>query len=345
MGVSASAKAHMGKILVDEDFVIFRPRVAYRMNANVVVIRTEVPVIVDTGTKGNPPIHTIMHTLAAHDISPRSVRYIVLTHGHQDHIQNLIQFQSKFMNAATICHHADFENIQFPFLLSREWEDAFFYYGIPHHVYYRYRLYYAVLSNFFYRTLQRPNRITATVFQEIRLKLGNDYIDLIPFPGHSRGHLVVRDCRKNLYVGDMVPFVPWIEPTSTALDAMIESVQRVLRFSDTEIKRIIRGHGDIRLPPSQWEVRRWVDEKVRYQLFLDTIYETLDRIPQILQTHPLTMQQLTSKIIPHYVRYSKIMARLFIPPAISWGIAYCLKLSNEGKINRQIKGNRVYWMT
>lgn len=344
MGISASAKIHMGKIVVDEDFLIFRPQYGYRMNANVILVRTAIPLIIDTGTKLNPPINTIIRILEAHEINPQAIKFILLTHGHQDHFQNLVQFQHQFKNAATICHHADYENIRLPFILSRDWEDAFFYYGIPHNVYQRYRIYYAILNHFFYRTIQRPNRITATISQQTRLRLGKEYVDLIPFPGHSQGHLVIRDCRKNLFVGDMVPFVPWIEPTSTALNMMIESVNRVLKFSDSEIKRIIRGHGDIRLPTAQWEVRRWVDEKARYQFFLDTIFDTLDRIPRILHAQPLTMQQLTSKIIPHYVRYSKIMARLFIPPAISWGIAYCLKLLGEGKIQREIRGNQIYWM-
>ena len=55
----------------------------------------------------------------------------------------------------------------------------------------------------------------------------------------------------------------------------------------------------------------------------------------------MSIQQITLKIIPNYRSYSKWMARVFIPPTITWGIAYCLHLERNGKIHSFVKNKRM----
>ena len=162
--------------------------------------------------------------------------------------------------------------------------------------------------------------------------------------GHSDGQIIALDNRKNLYVSDLVAFTPWIEPTHESLDAMIQSLQLLQTFDESKVKRVVRAHGDIRRPnPRYWEIDSWSQEKERFQFFLDTINSTLDSIPSFLQNHPMSIQQITLKIIPNYRSYSKWMARVFIPPAITWGIAYCLHLERNGKIHSFVKNKRMFW--
>ncbi|TFH27640.1 MAG: hypothetical protein E4G98_05985, partial [Promethearchaeota archaeon] len=40
---------HMGKVVVDDDFLIFRPLNQYRVNASVILIRTDHPVVLESG--------------------------------------------------------------------------------------------------------------------------------------------------------------------------------------------------------------------------------------------------------------------------------------------------------
>ncbi len=82
---------------------------------------------------------------------------------------------------------------------------------------------------------------------------------------------------------------------------MIQSLQLLQTFDESKVKRVVRAHGDIRRPnPRYWEIDSWSQEKEQFQFFLDTINSTLDSIPSFLQNHPISIQQITLKIIPNY---------------------------------------------
>jgi glyoxylase-like metal-dependent hydrolase (beta-lactamase superfamily II) len=341
MPVSASAKAQLGKILIDDDFFLFRPLREYRTNANMAFIRTEIPVILDTATYNNPPMHRVLAVLAQHTIDPASVGYIIITHAHQDHMQNLPQCQRVFSRAKTICHEADAKNIQNPYQLPP---------GLTEYTEYRksslassgllVRLY----GIFAFRNLGGQFHVDCTISKDTRLKLGQDSIRLIHAPYHSPGHLIVLDDRKNLFLGDMVPFTPYIEISDVAVDHFMKSVEAILKFDDSQVRRSIRAHGDIRRPnPLEWEVTPWVEERARFREFLDTIHETLDRIPEMLKNRQLTTEELTQFIIPHYRNYSKMMNLLVTPPAVTWTLSYALKLQHENRIQVIRKDHQFYW--
>jgi glyoxylase-like metal-dependent hydrolase (beta-lactamase superfamily II) len=301
-------------------------------------------VFIDTGTKSNPPIAHIEQVLKNHNVDHEKIAYIVLTHAHQDHFQNLPDLQKIAPNAKSVCHKNDLRTIRYPFLMDPTWFEGLYYNGLTKWGVYSYSAFYAVFSNFYFKTIQKVNKIEAYVKNEAVIKVGQEKIHIIPVQGHSQGHLCVLDGRKNLFLGDFVPFTPWVDPTEQGIDLIVASIKRILEFSTAQVKRGVRAHGDIRREdPQTWEIDTWENERRRFQFFLETIYETLDRIPKVIHGKECTIQELTSIFAPHYLRYSKLMRTIFIPPAITWGIAYALKLKKEGLISTIRKKGQYFW--
>lgn len=335
---------NMSKVLVDKDFFLFRPCKLYRTNANIILLRTNPMVFIDAGTKNNPPVRHFKEILQRFKIEPHQVKYIIITHDHQDHCQNLAQLQNLVPNAYTLCSLGDLLSLRYPFLMPPTWFPGLYYFGMKRWGIYIYALIYAVLGNIFWRTIQRVNQINAYVTDEATISLGNEWIKIIPLRGHSRGHICVLDSRKNLFVGDFVPFTPWIEPTENGVDLILEALQRIMKFTENDVQRVIRAHGDVRRPnPKNWEIDSWFEEKKRFQFFYETILQTLEIIPKKIHGKFVTIHQLTAIFAPHYLKYSRLMRTVFIPPAISWGIAYALKLKKEGKITSVKRNGRFYW--
>jgi glyoxylase-like metal-dependent hydrolase (beta-lactamase superfamily II) len=337
-------KTHMGKILVDKDFFLVRPLSHYRTNANVVILRTNPMVVIDTGTKNNPPIRNLVHLFQHYQIESSQIKYIIITHDHQDHFQNLQALQRFVSNASTICSKGDLRSIRYPFLMSPTWFEGLHYYGFKKWGLLTYGTIYAILGNFYWKTIQKVNKIDFIVEKEKTIPLGKDWIKIIPLRGHSRGHICVLDSRKNLFLGDFVPFTPWIEPSSQGVDLILESLNRLLQFSSNDVKQVIRAHGDIRRTPHQhWEIDTWDEEKKRFKFFQQTILNTLEMIPKRIKGKEASIHELTALFAPHYQKYSRLMKIIFIPPAITWGIAYALKLKSERKIFTIKKKGRFYW--
>lgn len=138
-----------------------------------------------------------------------------------------------------------------------------------------------------------------------------------------------------------MPSTPWIEPSAEALNDMILSIKNILTLDDKFVKLTVRAHGDFR--KKKWEVSDWKDEKAKFKVFLDKILSTLEKIPLILK-NPITIQEITKIIFPRSIKYSSSMSLFTFSPSISWSIAYCLKLEKDGKIQRKIIKNKIYWL-
>ncbi len=343
--VKKSRALHLGKVLRDDDFIIFRPKQQYRINSNVILIKSDSEVaFFESGKRGNPSIYNILHTLKKEKIPLDSVKYLLISHAHQDHFANIRQMQQKFANVQTYCHINDANGIRFPFILPKTWKEGLYNSNFRKSSVNLYSFYYTLFSNLYFQSFQLPNRIDGTFNQDTKLKLGTEYLTILQTPGHTEGHISMLDGRKNLYLADFVPNTPWIDPNAHSLDAMIASIKKILALDSNQVHRVIRGHGDIRREPhSSWEIANWSEEKARFQKFLNTIHSTLDLIPEKLKGKEMDIMQITSLFSPKYKRYSAIMTRFFIPPAVTWGIAYVLKLQREQKVHLKKNSRKLIW--
>ncbi|TFG18248.1 MAG: MBL fold metallo-hydrolase [Promethearchaeota archaeon] len=343
----------MGVTVDCGDFLIIRPAKSYRMHSSVVILKGNEPVIIDTGTTIEPGMKRIKKALAVNNISPTSVKYIILTHAHQDHFLQLQKLQKFCSNAKVICHERDVFNIQHPTRVQNAWHVALKLLGKSQFN----RFFYAMLSvpgyMLFYRTLNfypridyvvnsGPNHGKFDLEKFPKINVGKKELYLVPTPGHSAGHMCVwNKTDKFMFLGDFVPFTPWINPLSEALDDMIESIQNFLKIPNNQVEYAISAHGDIRR--ENWEIMEWSCAKEKFQIFLDTIIESLDRIPKYILKKPLTAENIAQLLIPNYKRYLWVMRVFFIPPALTWVLAYCQKLEQQGKIKRIKIGNTVFW--
>jgi len=336
---------HLGEVFRDNDFLLFRPNRQYRINSNIILIKSDSEVaFFESGKRGNPPMQKIKHFLEKEEISVNKVKYLLISHAHQDHFANIQQIQRNFPRITTYCHQNDASIIRFPFLLPKAWKEGLINSNFSRTSVNLYSFYYIFLSGLYFQSIQLPNRIDGTFTKDSKLKLGNEYLSILHTPGHTEGHISILDGRKNLYLADFVPNTPWIDPNAYSLDAMLSSITKILSYDSNKIQRVIRGHGDIRREPhTRWEIASWSEEKVRFQKFLDKIHSTLDLIPEKLKGKELDIMQITSLFSPNYQRYSAIMTRFFIPPAVTWSIAYILKLQREQKVQLKTNSRKLIW--
>lgn len=345
----------MGTTIDCGDFLIIRPSTSYRMHSSVIVIKGKEPVIIDTGTTIEPGIKRIKNALSTYHIDPLSVKYIILTHSHSDHVLQLYGLTRLCQNAKVICHERDAFYIQHPTRMEKSWQRALKLLGKSQMS----RLMYRILSTpgyvLFYRSINLYPRIDYVVNSYInqngfnlmeypKIQAGNKIFRFIPTPGHSAGHMCVYDqTDKILFLGDFVPFTPWINPLSEALDDMISALKNFLKISDDQVEYTVSAHGDIRR--ENWEIMSWKEAKQRYQFFLNTIYESLERIPKLIGKKALSTENIAQLLIPQYKRYLWVMRVFFIPPAITWILAYCQKLEKQGQIKCIKENGRILWIS
>jgi len=334
------------------DFIIVRPNQNYRMNSNITIIKGKNPIVIDSGTPRNPGIRLFKKTLSDYHIDPCSIKFIIITHEHQDHALNLFKMQRVCRNAKVICNLNVVHKVQHQFSQYKGDDEIYKLMGISKMKSFVINIIFPLFFMVFYQTIPLfpridyyfSNKTKLSVLQLDKLttiKSGDVKIWIIPTPGHSIGHLCILDSNGNLYLGDIVPSTPWIEPSEDALNDMILSIKNILTLDDKLVKLTVRAHGDFR--KKKWEVSDWKDEKAKFEVFLDKILSSLEKIPLILKI-PLTIQQITRIIFPRSLKYSSLMSLFTFSPSISWSIAYCLKLEKDGKIQRKTIKNQLYWV-
>jgi len=352
------------------DFILIRPKYNYRMNASVIIIKNNPPVVIDAGTPADPGITAIKNAFKKHQINPKSVKYIIITHSHQDHCFNLWNLQRLCSNAKTICHRNSSYQIKNLAGVPSSWIKAIDSLGKSKMLKYLYKTLSTPTMILFYQSIHIYTKVDYTlnftcsakdfhVENMPKIKVGNLTLRFIHTPGHEPGHLTILDSNKNLFLGDFVPFTPWITPVEGALDKMINSIKLILRLQEKDVERAVRSHGDFRRDPNYkgkrndngpwfsekatWEVAPWNEEKARFKYWLDKIYESLDIIPHLLRKRVMNTYEITQKIIPHYENYSFYMRQFFIPPTVTWILSYCMKLEKQGVIKRIYKNKHLYW--
>ncbi len=321
-------KQKMGVPIETEDFIIFRPKLSYRTNANIAFLKGEEPIIYDLGTPFNPGAAVIVDYIQKKQINVNHIQYLIISHCHQDHYQDLPAFRRLIPNASVLCHKSDLSSIMHPFRVQSSWKDALKMKGWKSPIIIGYELFFEAFSPFYFRNISGVNRVDNTVSDGQWIGK-NPQVQIIHTPGHSDGHISLIDSNRNLFLGDFVPFTPWINPNERSVDEMLKSIDKIIKLLKFKAKRVIRAHGDYRF--KNWEINAPDFELEKFEFFKDSIHHILETIPRFLKT-PRRIEQIAQFINPNYDKYSKMMKLFFIPPALTWAMAYCAKLKLMGKI-------------
>jgi glyoxylase-like metal-dependent hydrolase (beta-lactamase superfamily II) len=352
------------------DFILIRPTTNYRMNASVIVVKGKEPVVIGAGVPGNPGVFQIKDAMKSHEINPNNVKYIIISHSHQDHCFNLKNVETLCRNAKVICHAKSASGVGHLTQMPPSWLESLQVLGKSTMIKTMYRFFSPSVMMLFYKSPNIFPRIDYTTNINVKaedfevqkcpkLIAGEKSFRLIPTHGHDIGHLCILDSNKNLFLEDFVPFTPWIEPQLSALDEIINSINIILKLKDRDVTRAVRAHGDFRRDlhyhgklsdvgpwysgKATWEVCPWNEERDRFGYWLKKINETLENIPDLLKRRPLNTYEITKIIIPRYKSYNFIMTNVFLPPALTWILAYCYKLEQLGQIKRSFSGRYLYW--
>ncbi|TFF89392.1 MAG: MBL fold metallo-hydrolase [Promethearchaeota archaeon] len=307
--------------VVDHDsFFLCRPGRNYKVNAAVSLIKARTPVLYDVGI-GRDMISMINMALNRMEKRPPDVGYAIISHVHFDHCLNLIHFNRAFPNCKVILHENAFKSLmckinQFPTEFDKNTS--------------------RIATKFWKRIIQAAylKKRKVYVYKEDSIfELPDLKLKLIYTPGHSLGHTCLLDCtNKVLFLGDHLPFTPWLDISENSIDNMIYSLKKLLALSTNQVQYSVRNHGNLK---DGWkEVYPWEEERNRFKSFLMLIQESLNKIPEILKNKPLNVHQIANLILKNkdYRNYNPIMNLFFMPPNLSWIYCYLLKLTKEKKI-------------
>ncbi|MDD3481020.1 MAG: MBL fold metallo-hydrolase [Patescibacteria group bacterium] len=143
-----------------------------------------------------------------------NLRYVLLTHGHYDHVLAVDDLAIKYPQASVVIHEEDIKLFQ---ELSAQ--------GI-----------------FVKKILHNPKAEVVAVSEGSTLKFGDEIIKIIHTPGHTKGS-VCYYLGDTLFSGDTLFYhtygridLPWSDPGS-----MKESIDKLLHLPDKT--RVLPGHG------------------------------------------------------------------------------------------------------
>lgn len=150
---------------------------------------------------------------AINQISPKPVRYVINTHGHNDHTNGNESFVKDF-NATIIAHHNTTDLI-----------DAY------------------------NQNNDKPNTLPHLTFNQSLKLMGNEPIHLIYFANaHTNGDIIVHLPKSNIiHAGDILFFgrFPFIDvKNGGTIDGMINGLNGIISLADDQTK-IIAGHGNL----------------------------------------------------------------------------------------------------
>jgi len=231
----------MARERVSEDVYVFTSEMYAQVTAGIILTR-EGAVVVDT-LPFPSETSEIVDFVEEHSLG--SVRFVINTHSHADHIFGNYMFPEADIMAHRLCRRAMVRYAEEGLSEAQEQNPE--------------------LSGVI---IQLPN----IVFEdEITLRWGGKTIQLIHMPGHTADSIVafVKEDRI-LFSGDSmmpVPYVVWGDASQ-----MIESLQSIRNMS---LENIVQGHGEVLL---RGEIGETIDSSVEYlatitQCVMDAIQE------------------------------------------------------------------------
>ncbi len=303
-------------------FLLCRPGKNYKINAAVSVIKADKPVLYDVGVR-KEMITNVKRALSTFDKKPIDVGFAIISHIHYDHIMNVVFFNKVFPNCKVILHETSYNQLV---LLEKQFVR-------------KYDSKTSIRTTNFWKSI-----VIATYLRKKQMYVckDNDYIPcrdlklrLIHTPGHAAGHICLLDCsNKVLFLGDHLPYTPWLDISENSIDNMIGSIKKLLNLNSNEVKFSVRNHGNLR---ENWrEVYPWEQERERFQKHLELITQSVDEVHKLLINNPLNIAQIARKIYKtkDLNDYNPVMNTFFLPPWVSWITCYLLKLLKENKVKQ-----------
>lgn len=185
------------------------------------LIRDEKLTLIETGSGASHD--ALIRGLAALDVTPAELTYVIVTHVHLDHAGGAGQFMAIAPNATLVVHPRGARHMIDP---TRLWEGARQVYGdaVTH-------LFGSVVAVDEARVLVRDHGQT--------LDIGSRTLTFYDSPGHAKHHFTVHDNKANaLFAGDAVgiryvrQFTKWdfefIMPSSSPVDFDIDALHKTL---------------------------------------------------------------------------------------------------------------------
>ncbi len=332
------------RIIKYRNLLFITPAGTARMHANIILIKGETGNVtfVDCGCPIDPGNALLGQMLTKYGVARAPSISLLITHSHNDHVGNIWWFRSKYPQLQSYASEAESRFITFPLSSTPYWDRVnSMVGGTRASSFLRRIVMIGALPGMFGR-FKLYNPVDFTFGENMtRLKVGGRVIQPIFTPGHSPGHCTYLDEAKWLFLGDLVPFTPWLDPDPSSLAHMIQSIEKILCIPDRKVEYVVRSHCNA--SDHGRFIYPWAEERARFQAFLDTIQATLDKIPAMLRGRVLSTFSIGQEIIKNMAKYSTFLSRLWLPPGMSWIVGYLGYLEQQGKIHRIYGFNQAAW--
>jgi len=179
-------------------------------NCNSIVIDGKVPILIDPGHLHR--INELFQRIAEDGINPRSIKVVIVTHGHPDHFGATLAFKEPQAKIGVSLQEERYiDEVARPMYAKQ---------GV-----------------------QLPDHRVDFYLKDGELDLGKHHFEILLTPGHTPGSLSIYWPRyKALFSGDLVFMqgVGRVDLPGGNLDALKQSIKRV---SEMPVELIVPGHG------------------------------------------------------------------------------------------------------
>jgi hydroxyacylglutathione hydrolase len=193
---------------------------------DVYLVLTPDPVLIECGS----PIgwNQLMDSLDTLDISPADIKWVIGTHGHYDHIENMALFQQQYPQVKFALHAADAQ-----FVVNDD------------------RVFSCAATLYQGRPTGRK-KVDRLLLDGYKIPVRNNIFEIIHTPGHTPGCIVIRteiDGKAVAFCGDSVGGLY----SSLNRSNVIDFENSFCRLLDYQFDLLIMGNGDARLERVQYQ--------------------------------------------------------------------------------------------
>ncbi|HMF33267.1 MAG TPA: MBL fold metallo-hydrolase [Candidatus Lokiarchaeia archaeon] len=329
------------RIVYSGDTAIIVPRGSAKTASNIAVVGKDPTVIIDTGRERDPGLQIFSHALKKMQINPDDVKTILITHAHIDHVEGLKQLVKVMPAAITWVCEGDLPSLFHPFWAMNSWKSLFREQNLPRFSFPVFKTLLYILDGTYQSKAIQELKVGIIRDEKSLVNMVGNNIQPIFTPGHSPGHICYLHENGDLFLGDMVPRTPWLDPGKGVLRHHMQSIQCLIDLPSNKVQRAVRSHVNIKEGARVFYP--WEEERERFRIHLELINDSLERIPKMLKNRELSIHQLIPYVIVRDKPYLDIMSKVFIDPGASWLAAYLEELQSQGSIHRAIKNGRVVW--